>query len=82
MNRLVARRADLVRIAIETMAERGLAPEFPPAALQELATIGGPGTDGDALLDLRALPWCSIDNDDSRDLDQLTVCEPLARGAV
>src|SRR6186713_149525 len=32
--------------------------------------------------DLRAMPWCSIDNDDSRDLDQLTVCEPLADGSV
>ncbi|HJW66447.1 MAG TPA: hypothetical protein VJ419_01580, partial [Gaiellaceae bacterium] len=29
----------------------------------------------DGLRDLRALPWCSIDNDDSRDLDQLTVAE-------
>jgi exoribonuclease-2 len=32
--------------------------------------------------DLTALPWCSIDNDDSLDLDQLTACEPLAGGAV
>ena len=31
--------------------------------------------------DLRALLWCSIDNDDSRDLDQLSVAEPLAGGA-
>jgi VacB/RNase II family 3'-5' exoribonuclease len=31
---------------------------------------------------LRDLPWCSIDNDDSRDLDQLSVAEPLAGGRV
>src|SRR5438309_719026 len=33
-------------------------------------------------LDLRALPWASIDNDDSRDLDQLTVAEELAGDRV
>ena len=77
------RRADLVRIAVETMSERGLNPEFSTAVQQEVARLAGPGRDSDArVLDLRALPWCSIDNDDSRDLDQLTACEPLAGGAV
>ncbi len=32
--------------------------------------------------DLRNLAWCSIDNDDSRDLDQLTVAEALPDGSV
>ena len=78
-----ARRADLVRIAVETMAERGLEPEFPAAALRQLASITAPGTAADPrIVDLRAMPWCSIDNDDSRDLDQLTTCEPLADGSV
>ena len=77
------RRIDLARIASETMAERGLEPEFSAAVATQLATIEGPGRDADArIANLRALPWCSIDNDDSRDLDQLTVCEPLADGAT
>ena len=77
------RRADLVRIATESMSERGLEPEFPAAVHRQLAAIGGPGTGGDTrVADMRALLWCSIDNDDSRDLDQLTACELLANGAV
>lgn len=76
-------RSDLVRIAGEVMAERGLEPEFAAAALAQLATITGPGRDEDPRIrDLTGLPWCSIDNDDSLDLDQLTACEPLADGAV
>ena len=78
-----ANRSDLIRIAGEVMAERGLEPEFPAAALTQLATITGPGREDDPRIrDLTTLPWCSIDNDDSLDLDQLTACEPLAAGAV
>lgn len=77
------RRADLVRIASDAMAERGLQPEFGADVIRQLASIGGPGRDDDpSIEDLSAMPWCSIDNDDSRDLDQLTVCEPLADGAI
>jgi exoribonuclease-2 len=76
-------RSDLIRIATAAMIERSLEPEFPDAASQQLAAIAGPGRDDDARIrDLTALPWCSIDNDDSRDLDQLTVCEPVASGAL
>ena len=75
-------RATLIAIARQAMIERGLEPDFPPAAQQELAAIGGPaGATGD-LRDLRNCLWASIDNDDSRDLDQLTVAEPLAGGRI
>src|SRR6187455_2419475 len=67
-------RALLLRVARQAMVEHGLEPDFPPAALAEAGALsdGAGAGDGDEQ-DLRMLPWCSIDNDDSRDLDQLTV---------
>jgi exoribonuclease II len=71
-------RADLARIATHVMAERGLEPEFSPELLRQLGNIGGPADESDPQIrDLTQLLWCSIDNDDSEDLDQLTVCEVL-----
>jgi exoribonuclease-2 len=64
------------------MIERNLEPDFPPAALQELAAIGRPAGATDGMRDMRDQLWASIDNDDSRDLDQLTVAEALAGGRV
>jgi exoribonuclease-2 len=65
------------------MIDRGLAPEFSAHALGQLADITGPGHDDSPdILDLTDLLWCSIDNDDSMDLDQLTVCESLPHGAL
>ncbi len=74
-------RSDLVGLASRAMTERGLQPEFSQAVERQLTSIQGPASEaGAALLDLSALLWCSIDNDDSLDLDQLTVCEPLPEG--
>ena len=65
------------------MAERGLEPEFSRRVEQPLAGLTGPGRDdGPDVHDLTHLLWCSIDNDDSLDLDQLTVSEVLPQGAV
>jgi exoribonuclease-2 len=57
-------------IARRAMVEHGLAPDFSAASLAELSRLVPARLDA---RDLRALPWCSVDNDDSRDLDQLTV---------
>ncbi len=71
-------RAILLRIADRAMVEAGLLPDFSPTALSELATLREPASDaGDSVRDLSQLLWCSIDNDDSLDLDQLTVGEAL-----
>ena len=75
-------RAELSAIARRAMIERGMEPDFSPAVRREVADIRGPATVADGARDLRDLLWASIDNDDSRDLDQLTVSESLARGQV
>ena len=76
-------RHNLTDIARRAMVARGLAPDFEPAVLAELAAIHGPASGaGGNVRDMRARLWCSIDNDSSRDLDQLTVAEALPSGAV
>src|SRR5260221_12611580 len=73
----------LQRIAHDAMLQRGLAPDFSAAALRETGAIARAAQEsGPAIRDLRALAWASIDNDDSRDLDQLSVSQPLAGGAA
>ncbi|HUL01077.1 MAG TPA: RNB domain-containing ribonuclease, partial [Nitrospirota bacterium] len=69
----------LQKIARRAMLERGMLPDFSPEALAELSAIRLPALNtGGSMRDLRGLLWCSIDNDDSLDLDQLTVAEALS----
>ena len=76
-------RSTLRRIAHRVMLEKGLAPDFSNLALAQLDGIHGAATRTESPEhDLRKLLWCSIDNDDSRDLDQLTVAEAMPAGAV
>lgn len=89
--------ADLRRIARRAMLERGLLPDFSPQALDQVAALDPPQAPppasprsgdiaapagGSGIRDLRGLLWSSIDNDDSRDLDQIEFVEPLAGGAA
>lgn len=74
---------DLRAIAHQAMLDRGLEPDLPPAVIEQLREIQGPARDAQpSIRDLRQLLWCSIDNDHSMDLDQLTVAETLPAGAV
>jgi exoribonuclease II len=67
---------DLAEIARLAMIERGLRPEFSDAVRRQVVALRDPGPPAEGeVRDLRGLPWCSIDNDDSRDLDQLTLSE-------
>ena len=73
----------LKEIADTAMRQRGLEPAFPNAAQQEAQTLQPVVVNLDpSMRDLRTLLWCSIDNDDSRDLDQLSVARQDADGGV
>jgi len=77
------RQNELTAVARHAMVAHGLEPDFPPAALAQLGAIGGAAAaTGPDCRDLRTLLWCSIDNDESRDLDQLSVAAALAGGAT
>ena len=81
---MTSHRTDLRSIARRAMIERGLLPDF------SCRGDGRAGSHTDPcnrpviaqVRDLTGLLWASIDNDDSRDLDQLTVAEPRADRSV
>jgi hypothetical protein len=76
-------RSVLQSIARRTMLERGHLPDFAPAALAELAKIRSPEVSlAEPTRELRNLSWCFIDNEDSRNLDQLTVAAANEAGAI
>ena len=83
MNQAVPARSQLRSIARRAMLQRGMLPDFSAAVLAQTDTITRAATEiGASIRDLRSLLWASIDNDDSRDLDQLSVAVPNAGGAV
>lgn len=74
---------ELRAIAHAAMLQRGLLPDFLPAVVAQANLLThATSPSGAAVRDLRDRLWASIDNDDSRDLDQLSVAEPLPDGRV
>lgn len=70
-------------IAHRLMQEAGFVPDLPPAAAAEAQRIAPwRPAPGDGRRDLRGLLWSSIDNPESRDLDQIEYAEPLPGGAI
>ncbi|HTW89737.1 MAG TPA: RNB domain-containing ribonuclease [Candidatus Binataceae bacterium] len=85
MNQATAlNRNQLRSIARRAMLERDLLPDFSAAVMAETDSIpsAATATADSSLRDLRHLLWASIDNDDSLDLDQLSVAEQLPGGTV
>ncbi len=76
---------DLQAAARQIMLENGFEPDFPPEVPEQLAELKAhppqvsPGRD---IRDLRQMLWSSIDNDTSRDLDQIEAAERLPNGEI
>ena len=69
-----SQKQQLVTIARNAMTANGFEPDFPAAATAQANAARPDTTLSAGIKDLRDLPWSSIDNDDSRDLDQIEVC--------
>src|SRR3984893_14041017 len=83
MNDTSFRQIDLQAVARQAMLDNGFEPEFSPQVQQQLRELKAhpPQVAPSAnIRDLRNLPWSSIDNDTSRDLDQAEVAERLPNG--
>src|ERR1043166_5625270 len=72
---------DVYARARRAMLEAGFDPDFSPAVVQEAQSIAL-SSDAQNITDLRELNWSSIDNNDSRDLDQIEYAEAAANGAI
>ena len=70
-------------VAAAAMRQHGFEPDFPAAVIREVRSLDDPSDNAapPQALDLRALPWSSVDNRESRDLDQIEVAERL-RGLI
>lgn len=73
---------DLTAAARDEMIHEGFSPDFPPGTAEQIASLRRqvPAVPMDGLADLRNLLWSSIDNDNSRDLDQIEVAERIDGG--
>ncbi|EFB41074.1 RNB domain-containing ribonuclease [Parachlamydia acanthamoebae] len=71
---------DLDQVAHQVMLDHGFIPDFSPPVLNELDHIKEAPAPLPSYKDLRHLLWISIDNIDSKDLDQLTYAEPMQNG--
>ena len=77
--------APSLRSAAEAaMRQNGFEPDFSAAVIREVGAIDDPSDDPlpAGVRDMRALPWSSIDNRESRDLDQIEVAERMPDGAI
>jgi VacB/RNase II family 3'-5' exoribonuclease len=85
MNSFSNPNVNLQAVAKQVMMQYGFHPDFPPEVAQQLAQLKSNPPNvaaGNDVRDLRDLLWSSIDNDTSRDLDQIEVAERMPDGQI
>lgn len=76
---------DLRSVALRAMINAGLVTDFTPDVLREVQSLMKTGSEikaGGSVRDMRELLWSSIDNNESRDLDQVEYVERLTDGRI
>ena len=71
---------DLRDVARRVMIEEGFNPDPDPAMSAEVRNLAAIPDTGASLRDMRGFLWSSIDNDDTRDLDQIEFAEEMSDG--
>jgi VacB/RNase II family 3'-5' exoribonuclease len=73
---------DIAASARQEMIQHGFDPDFPPGTDRQIADLKrkAPPVPADGVRDLRGLLWSSIDNDTSKDLDQIEFAERVSGG--
>src|SRR5258707_7514744 len=71
---------DLAAAARQEMLHEGFDPDFPPGTAEQITALRNANPAAGDARDMRQLLWSSIDNDSSRDLDQIEVVERVAGG--
>src|SRR5687768_1958576 len=76
--------ATLVAAAEAAMRANGFEPDFSAEVMREVGSLRDPAEVAlpPGTIDLRALPWSSIDNRTSKDLDQIEVADQLPDGSI
>lgn len=72
----------LFEIARQAMIDRDFLPDFDDEVRRQVAVLAPEPPLDSSAKDLRSLPWCSIDNDDTRDIDQLSVADASEDGSI
>jgi VacB/RNase II family 3'-5' exoribonuclease len=73
---------DLHAAARRILTANGFEPDYDDAAKKQLDALTAPASAPQGVRDMRDRPWSSIDNTESKDLDQIEIAESMDNGCI